>query len=105
MVPSTVNFVAILEVGEIYQQFKASGTTEASRVVKSLVIIFKFSQNHHVTLGNCFEARLAGLQKKKLNVNIALHERFHLYFRQSKEIWRQLYFSFSLFYLQGDCLS
>lgn len=97
MVSSTVNFVAILEVGEIDQQFIASGTTEASRVVKSLVVIFKFSQNHHVTLGNCFEARLAGLQNKEININIALNERFHLYFRESKEIWRQLILVFLCF--------
>lgn len=85
MVSSTVNFVAILKVGEIYQQFIASGTTEASRVVKSLVIIFKFSQNHHVTLRNCFEARLAGLQNTKINVNIALNERSHLYLDNLKK--------------------
>lgn len=86
MVSSTVNLVAILEVGEVYQQFIASGTTEASHVVKSLVIIFKFSQNHHVTLGNCFEARLAGLQNTEIHVNITLNENSHLYFRESEEI-------------------
>lgn len=65
MVSSTVDFVPVPEVRQIYQQLPAGGTAEARRVVTSLVIFLKLGYHDHVTFRDGLEARLAGLETKQ----------------------------------------